>query len=119
MNEFITWEMLGDFVKLTGIVLATTQFVKNLPLIKKIPTQYLSWLVSFVLITLTNIHTSSFAPMDIILYALSAMFIGTSASGIYDVGSTSSDRTAKIAEKVKDLISSQSVKDDTSLDNEE
>lgn len=108
MNEFITWEMLGDFVKLTGIVLATTQFVKNLPLIKKVPTQYLSWLVSFILITLTNIHTSSFAPMDIVLYALSAMFIGTSASGIYDVGSTSSDRTAKIAEKVKTLLNNES-----------
>lgn len=108
MQEFITWEMLGDFVKLTGIVLATTQFVKNLPLLKKIPTQYMSWLVSFLLITLTNIHTSSFAPMDIILYALSAMFIGTSASGIYDVGGTNSDKTAKIAEKVKNLLNNES-----------
>nr|DAW53655.1 MAG TPA: holin [Caudoviricetes sp.] len=108
MNEFITWEMLGDFVKLTGIVLATTQFVKNAPLIKKIPTQYLSWLVSFVLITLFNIHTSNFTPMDIVLYALSAMFIGTSASGIYDVGGTSSDKIEKIATKVKDLMNGSS-----------
>ena len=90
MNEFITWEMLGDFVKLTGIVLATTQFVKNLPLIKKIPTQYLSWFVSFILITLTNVHTGVFTPVDLVLYALSAMFIGTSASGIYDVGNAGS-----------------------------
>lgn len=86
MNEFITWEMLGDFVKLTGIVLAATQFTKNLPLIKKLPTKYLSWLIAFVLITVTNINVGAFAPMDIVLYALSAMFVGTSASGIYDTG---------------------------------
>lgn len=86
MQEFITWEMLGDFVKLAGIVLAATQFTKNLPLIKKLPTKYLSWLIAFVLITITNINVGTFTPMDIVLYALSAMFVGTSASGIYDTG---------------------------------
>lgn len=102
MNEFITWEMLGDFVKLTSITLAVTQFTKNAPLIKKIKTQYWSWFVSFVLITLTNIHTSAFAAMDIVLYALSAMFVSTSASGIYDVGSvkkTSTTTTTILNEK--------------------
>lgn len=99
MNEFITWEMLGDFVKLTSITLAVTQFTKNAPLIKKIRTQYWSWFVAFVLITLTNIHMTSFALMDIVLYALSAMFVSTSASGIYDVGSAkkvTTEATTKI-----------------------
>ena len=86
MNEFITWDMLGDFVKLTSIVLALTQFTKNLPLVGKISTQYWAWIVAFILITATNINTHTFVWMDIILYGLSAMFVSTSASGIYDVG---------------------------------
>lgn len=86
MNEFITWEMLGDFVKLTGIVVAVTQFTKNAPIVKKIPTRYWSWIIAFILIVITSINTNKFAIMDTVLYALSAMFISTSANGIYAAG---------------------------------
>lgn len=86
MNEFITWEMLGDFIKLTSIVLAATQFLKNIKFLKKFPTRYLSWILAFIFITLTNVNIHTFKVMDILLYALSAMFVSTSASGIYDTG---------------------------------
>lgn len=86
MNEFITWEMLGDFVKLTSIVFTATQYTKNAPIIKKIPTKYWSWIVAFILITLTNINTNTFVLIDLALYGLSAMFISTSANGIYNAG---------------------------------
>lgn len=87
MNEFITWEMLGDFVKLTSIVFAATQFTKNLPIVGKIRTQYWSWVIAFIIITLFNVNVDTFKCMDLVLYGLSAMFISTSASGMYDVGS--------------------------------
>ena len=86
MNEFITWEMLGDFVKLTSITLAATQFLKNVKFVEKISTRYLAWFLAFIFITLTNINTDTFRAMDILLYGLSAMFVSTSASGIYDAG---------------------------------
>ena len=86
IEQFITWEMLRDFALLTGIVLTATQFIKNLPLIVKIPTKYVAWFVAFILIILTNIQSKSFTGLDIILYALSAMFISTSANGIHDMG---------------------------------
>lgn len=86
MNEFITWEMLGDFVKLTSITLAATQFIKNIPIIEKLSTKYLAWLLAFIFITVTNVNVHTFRVIDLLLYALSAMFVSTSASGIYDVG---------------------------------
>lgn len=86
MNDFITWEMLRDFALLTGIVLTTTQFIKNLPLIVKIPTKYVAWFIAFVLIILLNVHNKSFSGLDVVLYALSAMFVSTSANGIHDMG---------------------------------
>lgn len=87
MNEFITWDMLSDFVKLTSIVFAATQFTKNLPIVGKIRTQYWSWIIAVFIITLTHFNMNNFAWMDLLLYGLSAMFISTSASGMYDVGS--------------------------------
>ena len=87
MNEFITWDMLSDFVKLTSIVFAATQFTKNLPIVGKIRTQYWSWIIAVIIITLTHFNMDNFAWMDLLLYGLSAMFISTSASGMYDVGS--------------------------------
>lgn len=86
IEQFITWEMLRDFALLTGIVLTTTQFIKNLPLIEKIPTKYVAWFIAFVLIILMNIQSKSFSGLDVVLYALSAMFISTSANGIHDMG---------------------------------
>ena len=86
MEDFVTWEMLSDFVKLTGIVFATTQFVKNFPFLKKIPTQYLSWMIAFLLILFTHLQGGNFAVLDILLYLLSAIFISSSANGIFDLG---------------------------------
>lgn len=92
MNEFITWAMLGDFVKLTAISLAATQFTKTLPGIKKIPTQYLCWIITFLLIIATNINLKTFVPMDLVLYALSSIFISASASGVYDMGNRNKNK---------------------------
>lgn len=86
IEQFVTWEMLRDFALLIGIVLTATQFIKNLPGIRKIPTKYLAWIIAFILIILTNIQSKSFTGLDIVLYALSAMFISTSANGIHDMG---------------------------------
>lgn len=86
IEQFITWEMLRDFALLTGIVLTATQFIKNLPLIVKVPTKYVAWFVAFILIILTNIQSKDFQALDIVLYALSAMFVSTSANGIHDMG---------------------------------
>ena len=86
IEQFITWEMLKDFALLTGIVLAATQFVKNLPLIVKIPTKYVAWFIAFILIILVNVQGNNFNSIDVVLYAISAMFISTSANGVHDMG---------------------------------
>lgn len=105
MNEFVTWEMLGDVVKLTGIVLAVTQFVKNRKFVKKVDTQTLAWFIAFALITITNINLDKFAWMDLVLYALSALFISASASGIYIAGDKKSKTTSTVlTEKQQDTL---------------
>ena len=108
MNEFITWNMLGDFVKLTGIVVAVTQFTKNAPVVGKIKTQYWSWFIAFILITLFNVNIKTFEWMDLVLYGLSAMFISTSANGIYAVGEKKLNSTG--AETKENIILNEKIK---------
>ncbi len=64
-----------------------TAFIKNAPLIKKIPTRFLSFLVTFVLLVLVNLQAGTFQNWDVILYAINAIMISASANGISDANS--------------------------------
>ena len=70
-----------------GIVLSVTAFTKNAPLIKKIPTRFLSFSIAFALLTLVNLQAGTFQNWDIVLYAINAIMISASANGIADANS--------------------------------
>lgn len=84
MEQFLTWEMLGDFVTFVGIVLTIVAFTKEIPGIKLIPTRLWSFIVSFILLTLVNLHSGSFEWFDLIIYTINAIMISASANGISD-----------------------------------
>lgn len=84
MDKFFTYEMLLTYATCVTAVFGVTQFIKELPLIKKIPTKYVSFLVAVIIVTLTNIATNQFKASNILLYILSSVFISMNANGIYD-----------------------------------
>ena len=84
MEQFITWDMLAVFTTLITIVYMVVEFVKELTPFKLIKTKYLSFLVAFLLIAITNLVMRTFEPVDLILYALSSISISLSANGLYD-----------------------------------
>ena len=84
MDNFVTWADMLVFGTLITINFAVVEFIKELPFINKLKTKYLSWLVAFSLITITNIATDVFAYKDIVLYAISSIFIALSANGMSD-----------------------------------
>jgi len=84
MDKFFTYEMLLTYATCVTAVFGVTQFIKELPLIKKIPTKYVSFLVAVIIVTLTNIATNQFKVSNILLYILSSVFISMNANGIYD-----------------------------------
>ena len=55
-----------------------------MPFISKLKTKYLSWIVAFTLITITNVATNVFVPKDMVLYSISAIFISLSSNGMSD-----------------------------------
>lgn len=84
MDDFVSFEMLTTWVSFLTLVLATTQFIKNIWLLKKINTKYISFFVALVLLVVTNLALGTFSVNNIILYILSSVIAGMNANGIYD-----------------------------------
>ena len=87
MEQFLTWEMLSDYVTFVGIVFSIVAFTKNAIGIKLIPTRLWSFIVSFFLLTLVNLHSATFEWFDLIIYGINAIMISASANGISDANS--------------------------------
>ena len=86
MEQFITWDILTTYTSFVTIVFMVVEFTKELPLIKKIPTRYWSFIVCLVLLIATNLVVGTFTPQDIVLYILSAVSISLGANGLSNFG---------------------------------
>lgn len=84
MDNFVTWDMFAVFGTLASAVYMVTEFTKDLRWIEKIPTKYYSWMISFGLICISSMVFRTFRPIDLILYAISAIAVSLSANGLYD-----------------------------------
>ena len=84
MEQFLTWEILRDYVSFVGIVFSIVAFTKEIPLIKQIPTRLWSFLVSFLLLVIVNLHDTTFVAFDLVIYFINAILISASANGIAD-----------------------------------
>lgn len=82
MDNFITWDVLKTYASFVTIVFMVVEFTKDLKFIKKIKTKYWSFIVAFILLTITNAVLGAFRFVDIILYALSSMSISLGANGL-------------------------------------
>jgi hypothetical protein len=83
-EQFITWEMMGDFIQFVAIVFMVVAFSKEWKLVKRIPTQLYSSLIAFVGILLVQIHNGTYEHWDIVLYTLSAISISFFNGAIAD-----------------------------------
>lgn len=82
MEKFITWDILTTYATFVTVVFMVVEFTKELKFIKKIPTKYWSFLIAFILLTITNLVVGNFKVVDMILYALSAISISLGANGL-------------------------------------
>ena len=83
MNNFFTWETLATF---TGCVAATTlitQFVKNLPFLKDIATQWVSYVIAAILLLGATFFTGALTLSSGSLIPFNAVLVALSANGAY------------------------------------
>jgi len=82
MEQFLTWDVLKTYASFVSIVFMVVEFTKELKIIKKIPTKYWSFFISFILLTITNIVMGSFRLIDVFLYLLTSISISLGSNGL-------------------------------------
>ncbi|MEE3417736.1 MAG: hypothetical protein VZQ62_00185 [Methanosphaera sp.] len=104
MNEFLTWEVLLTFTGLVTTTYMVTEFTKEIPLIKKMPTKYWSYIIALVLLFAVNLVTGSFKYEDIVLYLLNAIPVSLSANGLnnFNNGKKKEEAGVQIEEGIGD-----------------
>ena len=84
MQEFFTWEMVGTFAGATLVCGLITQAIKDIGLLKRLPTRALSWIIGLVVLACTQLATGTFATANIPLTILNALGISLAANGGFD-----------------------------------
>lgn len=84
MNDFLTWESMATYVNFVSIVYIVVEFTKKLKFIKKIPTKYWSFWISFFLQIIVRIANNTFKFLDLVLYFLTSITISLSSNGLSD-----------------------------------
>lgn len=92
MEQFITWDILTTYATFVTIVFMVVEFTKELKWISKINTKYWSFIVAFVLLTITNVVMKNFKWVDIVLYALSSISISLGANGLSNFNSKEGEK---------------------------
>ena len=82
MENFMTWETLLTYTTFVSTIFMVVEFTKELPIIRKIPTKYWSFLISLGLLIIVNIVMKDCRWADIVLYALSSMAISLGSNGL-------------------------------------
>lgn len=92
MEEFLTWEALTTYASFVSIVFMIVEFTKELKFIKNVPTKYWSFIISFILLFITNIVMRSFKFTDIVLYILTSISISLGSNGLSNFNNNSKEK---------------------------
>lgn len=84
MNDFFSWEMLATFAGCTAGTSILTQFVKNVPVLKNINNQIISYVIALIIMVLTGIFGGTFTADTFTLDVVNAVVVSLAANGAYD-----------------------------------
>lgn len=87
MDQFLTWEVLGEYAMFVTIVFTIVAFTKNAPIIKLISTRTWSVIVAFLLLLAVKLQAGTFQWWDLVLNLLNSLLIAAGANGISDANS--------------------------------
>lgn len=81
--EWFDWTQLGSFSGATFAVVLLTQLTKEIPGIRRMPTQLWSYLVAAAVLLLAQIFGPGFAPDAAVLALINAALVSLAANGGY------------------------------------
>ncbi len=81
MNDFLNWDILATYAGALTMVGALTQLTKNIPFIKKIPTQLLSYFLSLLVLFPATLFVSGLDLRSSVLIFFNAAIVSLAANG--------------------------------------
>lgn len=81
--EFFDWNILGSFAGAALAVAVLTQLTKEIPLIRHIPTQLWSYLLSLATLVLAQVFTGGFRMDGAVLALFNAALVSLASNGGY------------------------------------
>ena len=83
MNDFFSWSTLATFTGCAAATALITQFVKTLPLLKNIATQWVSYFIAIILLLGATFFTGALTWASAAIIPLNAVIIALTANGAY------------------------------------
>lgn len=81
--SFFDWTYLGTFAGALAAVALITELIKELPALKKVPTQFVSWVLAFVILILAQLFTGTLSAQNAVLCVLNGAMVSLAANGGY------------------------------------
>ena len=81
--SFFDWSYLGTFAGALAAVALITELIKELPALKKVPTQFVSWALAFVILILAQLFTGTLSAQNAVLSVLNGAMVSLAANGGY------------------------------------
>lgn len=95
MNDFLTWQTLATFAGCSAGVAVITQFIKNAGVLKKVPTQWVSYFLAVILILGATYFTGKLTIPALALIPFNAVVVSLASNGAFSaiqrVSSTGND----------------------------
>ena len=84
LDSFITWDFLGQYMGVVIVTMILVQFVKELPLIKIMPTKYLTAIIAFTTLLSAQLGAHKFSWGELYLVFLNSILVTMTATGGWD-----------------------------------
>ena len=83
--NFFDWNMLGTYAGATMAVGVITEIIKDVPGVKKIPTQVVSYVLALIVLMLAMVFGDGFTAQGAALAVFNAALVSLGANGGYEV----------------------------------
>ena len=92
MNEFMTWEYQLTFAGCVAGTAILTEFIKKIPGIAKVPTQFVSYVIAFAIMVVGQLAIDTLTWQKVALDAVNAAVVSLSSNGVFDAIEGAFDR---------------------------
>lgn len=83
MSELFTWQMLGTYAGCTAAVGLITEFIKGIGVLKRIPTQLVSYVLALILMMLSAAFMGGITVDSAVLTVFNAVVVSLASNGGY------------------------------------